>query len=77
MHHMDDASKKALANAYKAIVALRKSSYDRALMTYTMGHHDAAKELVRRGVMDEATANLAAPMAASGYCDFGDWADSV
>lgn len=80
MHSMDASSKKALASAYNLIVKRRESSYVKYDQStgrggyYTMGVHDAAEQLVREGRIDRATADLAAPMAGSGYADFDDWA---
>ncbi len=75
MHAMDSKSKKALAKAYKAIVDLRESSYDRNTDRYGLSFEAAARRLVLEGKIDQATADLAKPMAGSGYGEFGNWAD--
>ena len=68
---MDIKAKRELAQAYNETVRIHEASYDNAKHHYRMTWQEAAEQ----GCKDRDLVPLVYAMAASGYCDYADWAE--
>lgn len=76
---MQNVTQLQMAKVYRDAWARHEASFCEKRMNYTVPLHkccSAATEEIL-GHHCEITANLIFAMIASGYCDFGDWADDV